>query len=434
MKKRNIGLKLTLCSAMLLTTGVSVEVNTVELEAMQHTSNVSDEKKGNTTATKSNTSGKGNSNKDEQTNTNTGKGNGKNKGDDDSKDENQDVNNDLVETNNDKYQDVSNDLVETNNDKYQDTGNDLVETNNDKYQDTGNDLVETSNDKYQDTDNDLVETSNDKYQEVNNDLLYIEKETCPKLASTGFESIDHGIAHIRDFWKDAGFNPNNWDNGLATRTIITHEEAATGNSSMEVLYPKGNYGSRNTGTQVELLLEPSEEYYASYKIKFGENFSWGSSSKGGKLPGLTGGDKCGSDFICDGTDGFSARYMWRGEGYPEVYLYSADKENEKYGDDIYFMSDGEKFQFETDRWYTITQRVKMNTTETSDDGVVQVWVDGELMVDKDDITYVTDDQLIDTFYFSTFHGGNSASWAPENDSYAYFDDLKISTCADKVDY
>ncbi len=251
---------------------------------------------------------------------------------------------------------------------------------------------------------------------------------------TSFENISEGIAFVRELWEQEGLTTGDWDNGLEERTKITYDESATGNSALEVIYPKGQFGSEETGVQVEIELKPSKEYYASYKVKFDDGFSWGSENLGGKLPGLTGGDKCGDDFVCDGTDGFSARFMWRDEGYPELYLYSADMENDAYGDDIDFMSNGERFQFETGKWYTITEHVEMNSTPYSDDGVVEVWVDGEQMIDLDDITFVTDQQKIDTFYFSTFHGGHDESWAPTVTSKAYFDDIKISIDPEEVDF
>ncbi len=266
----------------------------------------------------------------------------------------------------------------------------------------------------------------EQYSEVQNE--------CDIEYYTGFENVASGTPFIRKYWQEEGLNPSDWDNGLADRTMISSSEAAAGNSALEVSYPKEEYGSTATGAQVELNLEPQDEYYASYKVKFSDDFSWGTENKGGKLPGLTGGDKCGDDFKCDGTDGFSARYMWRNEGNPELYLYSADMENEKYGDDIYFMNNGEKFQFERGKWYTITERVKLNTSATADDGIVEIWVDGEKVVDLHDITFVTNDQLIDTFYFSTFHGGHDQSWAPDTNSNTYFDELKIATCSNGVDF
>ncbi len=257
---------------------------------------------------------------------------------------------------------------------------------------------------------------------------------CSNLTETDFEDGVVGTGYTRDYWEAAGFNPDNWDSGLEKRTKIVDDEAYSGSKSLEVLYPKGKSGSKETGTQLKLSLEPEEEYYLSYRIKFSDDFSWGSKNKGGKLPGLIGGEHCGSDFHCDGTDGFSARYMWRGEGYPEVYLYSYDMERSQYGDDIPFMIDGEKMQFETGKWYTITQHIKINSSATSDDGILEVWADNQQVISLDDITYVTNDQLIDALYFSTFHGGHNSTWAPENDSSIYFDDIKVSTCKDGVDF
>ncbi len=251
---------------------------------------------------------------------------------------------------------------------------------------------------------------------------------------TSFEDYSNGVPYTRDLWEKDEFSPNNWDNGLEERTTVTDKTSATGKKSLAVLYEKGKFGSQDTGTQVELMLPPRDEYYASYKVKFEDGFSWGSDKKGGKLPGLTGGDKCGDDFVCDGTDGFSARYMWRDEGYPELYLYSADMDHSKYGDDIPFVIDGENFQFETDKWYTITEHVKLNSNDTSDDGIVEVWVNGQQAINLTDITFVTNNQKIDTFYFSTFFGGHDASWSPERTSKAYFDDLEISTNKNNVEF
>ncbi len=251
---------------------------------------------------------------------------------------------------------------------------------------------------------------------------------------TSFEDYKSGTAYTRDLWEEDGFNPNNWDNGLEERAKISSKRYSTGSKSLEIEYDEDEYGSQDTGAQVELMLPPRDEYYASYKVKFEDGFSWGSDKKGGKLPGLTGGDKCGDDFVCDGTDGFSARYMWRDEGYPELYLYAADMESGQYGDDIPFQVDGTDFQFETGKWYTITEHVKLNSDSDSDDGVVETWVNGEKVIDLDDITFVTNDQKIDTFYFSTFFGGHDKDWAPSNTSYSYFDDLKISTNKNNVDF
>ena len=70
----------------------------------------------------------------------------------------------------------------------------------------------------------------------------------------------------------------------------------------------------------------------SYYLKFSDNFSWGTTSYGGKLPGLAGGASCSGGQMCDGTNGWSARFMWRGGGKLILYLYDMLK-TDKYGED-----------------------------------------------------------------------------------------------------
>jgi hypothetical protein len=40
---------------------------------------------------------------------------------------------------------------------------------------------------------------------------------------------------------------------------------------------------------------------------------------------------------------------------------------------------------------------------------------------------VRNGDLVDKAYFSSFAGGATASFAPRNDSYIYYDDIKVST-------
>ena len=68
----------------------------------------------------------------------------------------------------------------------------------------------------------------------------------------------------------------------------------------------------------------------------------------------------------------------------------------------------------------------MNTPGVAD-GVLQAWVDGELVLDVDDFLYRTADYDygVDAMYFSTFFGGSSNDWAPTKDEHIDFDDFVI---------
>ena len=191
---------------------------------------------------------------------------------------------------------------------------------------------------------------------------------------------------------------------------------------MRVKYPKDCVGPGTigfSGAQFLKELTPANDYYLDYYVKFDKGFDF---AKGGKLPGLTsGGDKYTGGHHPTKGEGWSTRYMWVGDGELIVYFYFIDMVH-KYGDIV-----NTNVKLETGKWYRLTQRVKINKAD-SKDGILQVWVDGKEVINKQNIRFRLGDQgMIDTFYFSTFHGGATADWAPQNDSYSRFDKFTVST-------
>jgi len=220
------------------------------------------------------------------------------------------------------------------------------------------------------------------------------------------------------------------------QTGITHGRVSIGirgqTKVLEVLYPAGKYGSfsNTSGAQWPMRLEQSyEELYLQYWFKFDAGFEW---VLGGKLPGLIGGrDSSGGvvagGYLPDGTDGWSARFMWHKEGKIFAYLYYPDMPDQ-FGHNIFLQNpDGSDFVLQPNVWYQLTQRVKMNTPGERD-GILQAWLNGQMVLDKQDIRYRDVSSLeIDGLYFSTFYGGNTPEWAPQHDNRAFFDDFLIST-------
>ncbi len=240
-----------------------------------------------------------------------------------------------------------------------------------------------------------------------------------------FNTLKIGDNLTRSKLNEVGIKTGDVHNGLDERTKII-QDAVSGDNLLQIYSPKGGYGSKQTGAQVELKLDPSNQYYMEYTFKFSEDFSWGDQQRGGKLPGLTGGERCNPDFNCTGENGFAARFMWRYDGQGELYLYHMNKPG-KYGESIPFIyPDGKRVKFEKGREYHIKEYVQLNSSPNAQDGQVIVWLDNQMVAKKEQIQFVTDDQQIDTLFLSTFHGGHDSSWAPQNDSYLYIDDLKVS--------
>ncbi|MFV0250071.1 MAG: polysaccharide lyase [Bacilli bacterium] len=333
---------------------------------------------------------------------------------DDIKTENNDLNDktSVIEENNEINNDDSSSELNVSGSEV-DLSNTTINTGSGVSGNTGIATDETTSNIIDSTDNEIDFNTNDEQ---------IENEKEEYEVYLDFSSLSINESLSRSKLNALGILTDNWDNGLSTRTKIIDDN---GNNILQVYYPAGGYGPQQTGMQVEFILNDNIEYYMSYDFMFDENFSFGSSSKGGKLPGITGGERCGSDFICDGTNGFSARFMWRSEGLGELYLYHADKTG-SYGDDIAFMSNGSQVQFSRNKWYNIKEYVKMNIEPNKYDAVVKIWINDILVVDITNIRLSTNGDMIDTFYFSTFHGGSTSAWAVGHDSYMYYDNINLS--------
>lgn len=201
-------------------------------------------------------------------------------------------------------------------------------------------------------------------------------------------------------------------------------DAASGHKVLEVKYPAGCVGPAECAMQVRSTFPAQESAWTRYRIRFESGFDW---NKGGKLPGLCGG-QCNTGCVgVSGQDGWSARMMWHAGGKMVQYLYYPDKTN-SCGDDLAWNG----VTLETGRWYEIMNQVVLNTPGTAGgagkhDGILRAWLDGAMVLEKKDIRFRDAATVrLDAFYFSTFHGGSDASWGPGHDSYASFSDLIVT--------
>ena len=211
-----------------------------------------------------------------------------------------------------------------------------------------------------------------------------------------------------------------WSDGLNQgRAMILAEND---NHFLRISYPAGGVGPANGGAQFIIPFEHAyNELYLSYRVRFGPHFEF---VKGGKLPGLIGGKHptgCKPD-----ADGFSARNMWRPDGLLVQYVYWPNQPG-ICGDDLPYKNATGKKLVDTDRWYHVVHRIKLNELNKNN-GVLQAWVDGELLLDENSRIWRLGNATfgIDGFYFSTFFGGNDPSWAPTTDQFVDFDDFVVS--------
>ena len=202
------------------------------------------------------------------------------------------------------------------------------------------------------------------------------------IDQTSFEGFSDEFEFVTSAWTAEGFTPG-WGSGQGfeqSRVFVDNEYAAEGNKSLRVRFPAGNSGPGAGGAQLPLRFPSSNQKFISYWLRFSDNFDWGGRLEGGKLPGLAGGDNCSGGGACTGTNGFTARLMWRPGGKAVLYLYHMDKPGD-FGQDIDLKNiDGTNLFFQKGQWVHIAERVKINSVSSGNanaDGEVEVWVNGE---------------------------------------------------------
>ena len=202
---------------------------------------------------------------------------------------------------------------------------------------------------------------------------------------------------------------------VLSRTNILEEN---GNRYLRVDYPRGGFGPSQSGAIWETKFDQKyEELYVAYRVRLSSGFDF---TLGGKLPGLAGGEGNTGGGKPNGYDGWSGRIMWRAGGEATQYLYYPDQPD-FYGHDLYWGT-----RFPTGRWVTVETRIKMNTPGQRN-GVVESWMNGQKFLSRHDIRFRdTSNFSVDSFQFSTFHGGGDASFAPSKDVTIDFDDFIFS--------
>eukprot|EP00892_Ulva_mutabilis_P009445 jgi/Ulvmu1/6873/UM031_0078.1 len=189
-------------------------------------------------------------------------------------------------------------------------------------------------------------------------------------------------------------------------------------------YPKGAISGKETGfTWYSVLPQQLEEASMSYRVKFSSGFEW---TKGGKLPGLCGGDgRAACPVGCSSVSrdrAWSTRLMWREGGRMVTYAYYPDKPKSiRCGEDWVWSK-----KVQSNKWHHVRMWVKLNTPGKKD-GEYKAWLDGKQVLHRTGIPYRYKSEFkISRAYITTYCGGSSRSlFAPKTDQSIWFDDFKV---------
>lgn len=210
---------------------------------------------------------------------------------------------------------------------------------------------------------------------------------------------------------------------------ILQEDDANYQNYMQGYFPMGSFSDVNSGWHWETnLSSPVTELYFSYSIRFKPGFEW---VHGGKMPGLQGGNVDAGSYITEDA-GFSARPMWSDGGRIVFYVYHQDMEG-NYGDSWGWGD----FTFSTGKWYTVTERVVLNTIDEDgtalNDGILEGFIDGELMFQRTNIKFKSKESInIESLSIASFFGGSSDFFAATRDEWIDVDNFVAYSYSDKV--
>ena len=246
------------------------------------------------------------------------------------------------------------------------------------------------------------------------------------IFSANFEHGELGL--YTDEQLNLDWNRPTWSDGIEEgRVWVVKTEPGT--KALAVKFPARTYGPEKNGAVWRLDFDRS---YEAIEVRFDVMFENGFDFvRGGKLPGLYGGKGNTGGNKPTGTDGFSARMMWREDGRVVQYLYYPDQPG-RYGHQIPWMDASTKKQirFIPGKWHTVVHQVTINTPGKRD-GKLRAFFDNKPVLKLDDLRFRdTSNFSIDGFVFSTFFGGGDGSWQTIADETVYFDNFQIKEISD----
>lgn len=148
-------------------------------------------------------------------------------------------------------------------------------------------------------------------------------------------------------------------------------------------------------------------------------------AKGGKLPGLAGGEGNSGGEVPNGRDGWSVRFMFQENGRLCAYIYYPDMQ-QKYGEKHFLIENEACYILPKGEWVEIGLKIRLNNPGKRD-GNLQCFINDKMMLNLDQLNFRSVDTLkIDQLLFSTFFGGADLSYAPAKNCELFFKNFQVT--------
>ncbi|SHG90552.1 polysaccharide lyase [Flagellimonas flava] len=256
------------------------------------------------------------------------------------------------------------------------------------------------------------------------------------------DSSENTLARAVYSNRTVGFNKSDqtYTNSMATSDFGSIGGWSSGEAgayiranALRITLKKNKVGS-GSGMNSTVNVSDGTEYEVEFKVKFNSGFEW---SRGGKMGwgfsignGVTG---CNGDDARAGQGG-SVRCIWyapdmskgdnNGTAYFRPGVYSRgmpDDCAENFGAKWPSSS-----SLQTGVWYTVKIYYKQNTSNSSQNGKLKMWVNGNKFLDKSNMWWSdnSNNRKVEKLLFNTFRGGSSSTWEANNDHFVRFDYVK----------
>lgn len=204
--------------------------------------------------------------------------------------------------------------------------------------------------------------------------------------------------------------------GLDGKASIIGVPGSNHLSGLRVNFNQGDFGAES-GMKFLIPIPKSREYQYEYNVCFGKDFDFVVS---GYLPGLGAGLLRHSQVNLSSIN-WSSQFRW-GIGGRATYKFDTAQTMDLQDEN------GSPILFEAGKWYRVQCRVKLNTTNTNNDGELQIWLDGKLVFENLNFQVTsTADLEIEWFHLGANFGDTNSNHAASKDDHLIIRNVRIYT-------